>query len=381
MECLQVLDRARPTEVEGVLADADVARVVALPLRDVGELVFDRRARSERVAPSACADLLAEPLLQRFVLRDGDRAAVAELGGGALRAQWTSIADVGIELDDGAKREAVHLSVRALDDAVADVEREGGLGKQATVSRRPRFADDRAAPAEHLIDECAVDVPAVDQQVSDVEPLVRHVDRQGWHGFVLGTIRRRDGTGEDQAAIDVRGNVPLESVEPLALALAALTHLRVLDRDTSIRSHALANARPLARGIGLQILRPDLHERVEMLLERRRRECLGQLSGDPRVQRVELTREGLDRLSLLHGIVPVDVERALDARFHEQGNARVPADLLFCPPEQAGGTADHMIELTVVDLRVQMVLGCLGAAVFSGRVAGVPRTTDRGRPG
>jgi hypothetical protein len=32
-----------------------------------------------------------------------------------------------------------------------------------------------------------------------------------------------------------------------------------------------------------------------MLLERRRRQCFGQVSGDPHVQRVELTREGFDR--------------------------------------------------------------------------------------
>ena len=81
------MDRARATEVDGVLTEADVARVIALALRDVGELVFDRRALSERFAPSACADLLAEPLLKRFVLRDGHRSPVAEIGGGALRAR------------------------------------------------------------------------------------------------------------------------------------------------------------------------------------------------------------------------------------------------------------------------------------------------------
>lgn len=72
MEGLQVLDRARATEVEGVLTKADVAGAIALALRDVRELVFDRRALSERFAPGACADLRAEPLLQLFVFRNGD---------------------------------------------------------------------------------------------------------------------------------------------------------------------------------------------------------------------------------------------------------------------------------------------------------------------
>src|SRR6266542_3099951 len=84
---------------------------------------------------------------------------------------------------------------------------------------------------------------------ADFESLVRHVDRQGRHGFVLGTIRRCDGAGDDQPAIDVGGNVTLEAVEPLALALPPVTHLLVFNRDPSILRHALANARTTARGI------------------------------------------------------------------------------------------------------------------------------------
>src|SRR5436190_7542875 len=174
MECLQILDRARTTEIKRVLADADIACVIPLALRDMGELVFDHRALSQRVAPSGCVDLFAEPVLELFVFRDGDGAPIAELGGGALRAQGTSIADVRIEFDHGAEREAVYLSVRALDRAVADVEREGRLRKQAAVARPPGFADDRTAPPEYLIDERAVDIATVDQQVVDGETLVRH---------------------------------------------------------------------------------------------------------------------------------------------------------------------------------------------------------------
>src|SRR6266850_486629 len=156
MKRFQVLDRARAAEIKGVLADADVARVVPLPLRDVREFVLDHRALSQRVAASGRLDLLAESLLQRLVLGDGDRAPMADLGGGALRPQGTSIADVGIELDHGSERKILHLSIRALDRTVADVEREGRLGKQAAVPRLPRFADDLATPAEQVIDERAV---------------------------------------------------------------------------------------------------------------------------------------------------------------------------------------------------------------------------------
>ena len=90
MECFQILDRARASEVEGVLADADVARMVALPLRDMCELVFDDGALAQCCASGGGLHLFAEPLLQLFVLGDRDRASIPEFGGGALRAQRDS---------------------------------------------------------------------------------------------------------------------------------------------------------------------------------------------------------------------------------------------------------------------------------------------------
>lgn len=87
MECLQVLYRARTAEVERVLADAHVARVVTLPLGDMREFVFDHRALAQRVASGGGLNLFAESLLELFVFRNGHRASVADFGGGALRAQ------------------------------------------------------------------------------------------------------------------------------------------------------------------------------------------------------------------------------------------------------------------------------------------------------
>jgi len=59
-------------------------------------------------------------------------------------------------------------------------------------------------------------------------------------------------------------------------------------------------------------------------------------------QGVELTRERRNRRGLRGGIVPVDVEHALEARRQEQGNAGFLAHLRLGPPEQAGRTADHV---------------------------------------
>ncbi len=259
VECLQVLDRTRSAEVEGVLAQTNVACLVALPLRDVGEFVFDRGALAQRLASSGGLNLLAQPRLKLLVFSNGDRPSMAKFCGGALRTHGTAIAHVGVELNDRAERKALHLALGAFDRPVAKIELEGRFGEQAAIVRLPRFAHNVPAPAEHVVHEGAVDIAAIDQQMIDVESLAGHVPRQGGHRLLLGAIRGRDGAREDQPPVDVSGNVTLESIEPLAFALAAVPHLRVLDRDASIFRNAGANAHAVL-GVRFQILRADLHE-------------------------------------------------------------------------------------------------------------------------
>src|ERR1700674_683812 len=122
MECLQVLNRAPAPEVEGVLTDADIARGVALTLRDMCEFVFDDGALSQGLASSGRLYLLAQPRLKALVLRNGDRASMAELGGGAVRAHGTAIAHVGIDFDHAAQRKAGHVSLGACCRPVAAVQ-------------------------------------------------------------------------------------------------------------------------------------------------------------------------------------------------------------------------------------------------------------------
>ena len=220
MECLQILDSARSTEVEGVLADTDVPRVVALALRNMREFVLNVRAPAQGGASRRGPDLLAQPLLQRLVLSDRDGAAVPEFSRRALTAQRTVIAEVGIKLDDRTERDRLHLAVGALDRAVPQVQPKRRFGKQLAIVRLPWFADDLAAPGEHLVDECAVDVPTIDQQLVDREGLPCQVRLQRRDGVFLGAVRGGDRTREDQPAIDVRSDVPLEPVEALVRTVA-----------------------------------------------------------------------------------------------------------------------------------------------------------------
>jgi hypothetical protein len=87
-----------------------------------------------------------------------------------------------------------------------------------------------------------------------------------------------------------------------------------------------------------QILAADLHERLDMRFERGRGDFFRQSARDPRLQGIQLMHQCVHRLGLLGRVVPVDIERGLDTRRHEQGTARLRTDLLDGPPEQVGGT-------------------------------------------
>src|SRR5229473_3533888 len=57
---------------------------------------------------------------------------------------------------------------------------------------------------------------------------------------------------------------------------------------------------------------------------------------------VNLSGELLDRLVLLLGIIPVDIEPGLDTRRQEQRNPRLPADLLAGRVREPGGAGDEL---------------------------------------
>ena len=121
------MDGARSTEVKGVLADAHVPRVVALSLRNMRELVLDRRAFPQSGAARNRVELLAPALLQPLVFGDRDRPAVAECRGGALATQGAVITEIRIKLDGRATCDRLDLAVGARDRAVAQIQRKRGL--------------------------------------------------------------------------------------------------------------------------------------------------------------------------------------------------------------------------------------------------------------
>src|SRR5947208_15241433 len=114
----------------------------------------------------------------------GDGAAAARSrrsrrSGRARVRRWctdrAAIADVGVELDSRAEREALHLPARTFDRAVTEIQRTRGFGTQVAVVRLPGLAHDLAAPGEHVVPRAAVDVHAIDHQLVNWKELTRHL--------------------------------------------------------------------------------------------------------------------------------------------------------------------------------------------------------------
>ena len=130
-DTLEILDGGGAPQVEQIAADADVASAVSLAGGDVGEGVFDGGAAAEQGAARPGLLELSVLALPGFVGGDGDGAAIARRGLGALRAQWACAARFGVELDGVAGLERLHLASGAGDRLGAQVDLEVALGEQA----------------------------------------------------------------------------------------------------------------------------------------------------------------------------------------------------------------------------------------------------------
>lgn len=278
MHGLEVLDGSGSANVEEVLADSAIAGSPALAATEVGKTVFDSDALANPSASSPGLGELAEALLQEFAARDSDGAAISGGRGGALGAQRASVAGSGVELDVGTEIDRLDLARRARDGSIAQVDFEVSFREPLAVARNPRLADDLASLGEHVIDDGARDVAAIAKQRGDGTLLPINIGLERGSGLLFGAIRRRDGAGDHQEGIEVDPNVALVTMEELRLALAAVTHLGVLDGHTSVGCDALTNSRSFApRGIRLEILSANLGKGVNVFLQRRPLHLLGEL--------------------------------------------------------------------------------------------------------
>src|SRR5690606_26015136 len=99
VDCLQILHGSRT-----------VAGAAALPADDVSEAVLDRDPLAQSLASSRRGDELSEPVLQLFVVGDGDRASCSGRGARAFRTQRAVVAGRGVELDVGTEVDALNVT-------------------------------------------------------------------------------------------------------------------------------------------------------------------------------------------------------------------------------------------------------------------------------
>src|SRR6185437_916489 len=129
-----------------------------------------------------------------------------------------------------------------------------------------------------------------------------------------------DSRGEDQ--IVRKRDVSLVAIEELGLALAAVPHLRIGDRNDSALRDLVFDLAPTGRRIWFDVLRDELAQHCERLLERWDL-CRGcRALRDPRLEGVDLPQQAFERRGLRIIVVPVDVERRLDAVPREHAESR-----------------------------------------------------------
>src|SRR5215213_5717291 len=114
-------------------------------------------------------------------------------------------------------------------------------------------------------------------------------------------------------------------VEPLGFALPTMPHLRILDRDSTLGSHAFADTHS-AVSVRLKVLRTNLNYGIDIRLKRAFNHVVD-VSFNPPMKRGNLTLHDFDRCSFLSSVAPIDVEAGLNARSEEQRYPGLSSDL------------------------------------------------------
>src|SRR3989304_1960623 len=163
----------------------------------------------------------------------------------------------------------------------------------------------------------------MDVRLGDAAPGPLDLGLECGRGFRLGAIRRQEHGRQDELGGQVERDMALVAVDPLRLALAAMPEVGIPDRSASLGGYALPDARLApARWVGLEILRADLGERLDVLLERRLLHLPGGLLPPPRPRLFDRARQRIERLGLRIRIAPLAVDPLLHARLQERWDAR-----------------------------------------------------------
>jgi hypothetical protein len=244
-----------------------------LSASQVSQPVLNSDPLAYALTPFCTGHQLAQSVLKEFVVCDGDRASTAGACCRALGPQSATCAEWRRKFYVSAKVDGFSLAGWAGDGPVAHVDLEIGFGEEFAVARDPRLADDVASVGEHVSNDWAGNVAAINVHLGNSSALAFKVGLQNGRSLFLGPVGRRHGASQDQIGIEIGGDVAFVAVETLTLALSAMAHIRILDGNAPVGSHTFANARVAASatvGVRLKILGANLSQRIEVFLQRLR---------------------------------------------------------------------------------------------------------------
>jgi len=129
-------------------------------------------------------------------------------------------------------RQAPHVDVKVL------------LGEEfrIRVAGNPWLAQHLTTARQHQWHRTGIDVASIDVEFADLQALAPDILLEFWRGFFLGAVGGRDRAREDEPRIKIGSEVPLVTVEALALTFAPVAHLWIFDRNDSFGRDAVANS-------------------------------------------------------------------------------------------------------------------------------------------
>lgn len=123
----EIGDCGGASQIELVLAAAEVTGVSALPSARVCLAMFNRHALAEFLSTCRGGGLLPKPMLKKLVVSDRYRSSAVGCSIGALRSQFADATGLGRELDLGAQNDGLLCTGWKGNRAVAHVDLEARL--------------------------------------------------------------------------------------------------------------------------------------------------------------------------------------------------------------------------------------------------------------
>ena len=168
MNCLQVLNDAGSSQIEQVLAQPQIASLVALAIHEVGEPVLHTDSLPQLGTALWGLDFAAQQLLPGLIQGDAERATTVGGGVGALAPQGTGAAARRLHVHDLSQLDRLALSSRTSHGHRLQVDRKVFLSIQSSIVADPRSAQHRASGFSYRLGQRAVQVRLIDLQLGDL---------------------------------------------------------------------------------------------------------------------------------------------------------------------------------------------------------------------